>query len=816
VGNGMFEKYTEKARRVIFFARYEASQFGSPTIEAEHLLLGLIREDKNLTTRYFPKTQSTIQKIRKEIEGRTLVREKVSTSVDLPFSEESKRVLNTAAEESNRYFHKYIGTEHILLGLLQEDKSIAAEILREYGIHPELIREELSRAAPEKPIPARSKEPLSLVEFSRDLTEAARNDALDPLIGRETEIERMIQILCRRTKNNPVLIGEPGVGKTAIVEGLAQQIVSGNVPPPILEKRILALDISLIVAGTKYRGQFEERLKTIMKELVENRDLIVFIDELHTLVGAGSAEGSLDAANILKPALTRGDIQCIGSTTPNEYRKSIEKDRSLERRFQSIKVAAPTEQESIEILNGIKEKYESFHQVQYTEESIEASVHLSNRYISDRFLPDKAIDLIDEAGARIKLRATSVPDEMVKVQRRISVIDSRIEDAISAREFEKAAQYRLEGDEQQANLQVIQERWKLKTFPPLKVTREDIEEVIAKWTGIPLSSIHEEEMVKLLHMEEELHKRIISQDKAIKALSKAIRRSRAGIKSPQRPVGSFLFLGPTGVGKTEMARSLASFLFGSDNAMIRLDMSEYMEKHSVSKLIGSPPGYVGHDEGGQLTEKIKRNPYSVLLLDEIEKAHPDVYNILLQVFEDGQLTDSLGNRIDFKNTIVIMTSNIGARHLEKRRHLGFHTTDESDTRKTEELINSEVKRTFNPEFLNRLDEIILFDSLLDEDLEKIVDLLIGTVNEVIKQKRISIVLQPEVRKWIVEKTCHDRSYGARPLRRAIQKYIEDPLSEGIIRNRIKPDAALEIFLKDNSLYYKHTGQTTGAEVKLLI
>ncbi len=802
----MFEKYTEKARRVIFFARYEASQFGSPTIEAEHLLLGLIREDKNLTARFFPQAPVTIQKIRKEIEGRTLVREKVSTSVDLPFSEESKRVLNSAAEESHRFSHKYIGTEHILLGLLREDQSVAAEILREYGISPDLIREELHRSTSDKQSPTRNREPLSLVEFSRDLTEAAKNDALDPLVGRENEIERMVQILCRRTKNNPVLIGEPGVGKTAIVEGLAQQIVSGTVPPALNDKKIVALDISLIVAGTKYRGQFEERLKTIMKELVENRDLIVFIDELHTLVGAGSAEGSLDAANILKPALSRGDIQCIGSTTPYEYRKSIEKDRSLERRFQSIKVTAPSEQESIEILHGIKERYEQFHRVQYSDGSIEAAVHLSHRYISDRFLPDKAIDCIDEAGARVKLREKAVPEEAVNVHRRIRVIDGKIENAIAVQEPETTETPYRENEEAQEERRFLQERWRLKTEPPSIVTHEDIEQVIAKWTGIPLSSVHEEEMAKLLRMEEELHKRIISQDKAIQSLSRAIRRSRAGLKAPQRPVGSFLFLGPTGVGKTEMARSLADFLFGSDSAMIRLDMSEYMEKHSVSKLIGSPPGYVGHEEGGQLTEKIKRNPYSVLLLDEIEKAHPDVYNILLQVFEDGQLTDSLGNRIDFKNTIIIMTSNIGARHLEKRRHMGFHTTEESENKKTEGLINSEVKRTFNPEFLNRLDEIILFESLTDEDLEKIVELLIGASNEVLEQKKITITLKPEVRKWIVEKTCADRSYGARPLRRALQKYIEDPLSEGIIQNRIQENSTLEIFLKDDTLHYGIAGQ----------
>jgi ATP-dependent Clp protease ATP-binding subunit ClpC len=806
----MFEKFTEKARKVLFFSRYEANQFGSPFIETEHLLLGLIREDKTLTARFLPKTNTAIQDIRKEIEGRALVREKVSTSLDLPFSEESKRVLNCAAEESERLSHKHIGTEHILLGLLCEEKSVASEILREHGLRPGMVRDEVSRGLFEKHVPNKSKEPLSLVEFSRDLTEAANNDALDPLIGRETEIERMIQILCRRTKNNPVLIGEPGVGKTAIVEGLAQRIVNGQTPPQLADKRILALDISLIVAGTKYRGQFEERLKTIMKELVENRNLIVFIDELHTLVGAGSAEGSLDAANILKPSLSRGEIQCIGSTTPHEYRRSIEKDRSLERRFHAIKVSPPSEQESIAILNGIKGKYESFHQLKYTDEALQASVYLSNRYIPDRFLPDKAIDIIDEAGARVKLRAAAVPEEVLNIQRRIRMIDGRIEDAIAAQEFEKAACYRIEENIEQENLQAIGKRLELKTKTPPKVTREDIEDVIAKWTGIPMASVQEEEMSKLLRMEEELHKRLIRQERAIGALSKAIRRSRAGLKSPKRPVGSFLFLGPTGVGKTEMARSLAVFLFGSENAMIRLDMSEFMEKHSVSKLIGSPPGYVGYEEGGQLTEKIRHNPYSVLLLDEIEKAHPDIYNILLQVFEDGQLTDSLGNTIDFKNTIIIMTSNIGSRFLEKRGSMGFQAGKDSDTKETEERIHDEVKRIFNPEFLNRLDEIILFESLNDEDLENIVSLLIETVNEVMKQKKLSILLRPEARKWIVNKTCHDRSYGARPLRRAIQKYIEDPLSEAIIQNRIKPDSAIEIYLYEDSLYYCHSGKPSAA------
>jgi ATP-dependent Clp protease ATP-binding subunit ClpC len=809
----MFEKYTEKARRVIFFARYEASQFGSPFIETEHLLLGLIREDKNLTNRFFPKPNASIDSIRKEIEGRATIREKVSTSVELPFSDECKRALNAAAEESERLSHKHIGTEHVLLGLLHEEKSVAAEILRERGLKLSMIRDELGRTGAEKHA-GKAKEALSLAEFSRDLTEAASNEALDPLVGRQGEIDRMIQILCRRTKNNPVLIGEPGVGKTAIVEGLAQRIVNGQVPPPLMEKRILALDISLIVAGTKYRGQFEERLKTIMKELVENRNLIVYIDELHTLVGAGSAEGSLDAANILKPALSRGEIQCIGSTTPYEYRRSIEKDRSLERRFQSIKVAAPNEEESISILQGIKEKYESFHQLRYTDEALESSVYLSNRYITDRFLPDKAIDLLDEAGARVKLRSISVPEELINIQRRIRMIGGRIESAISAQEFEKAARYRIEEDQEHESLQLVKERWRMKSNLPPKVTRSDIEEVISKWTGIPVSNIHEEEKQKLLRMEQELHKRIISQDKAISALSKAIRRSRAGLKSPKRPVGSFLFLGPTGVGKTEMARSLASFLFGSDNSMIRLDMSEYMEKHSVAKLIGSPPGYVGHEEGGQLTEKVKRSPYSVLLLDEIEKAHPDVYNILLQVFEDGQLTDSLGNTIDFKNCLIIMTSNLGARFLEKRGHLGFKTTLEADARKTEEMILGEVKKIFNPEFLNRLDDIILFESLSVDDLEMIVDLMISQGNEVLRQKKISLMLKPEARRWIVDKTCADRSYGARPLRRAIQKYIEDPLAEALIQNQFKPETILEVQVQGDELTYVPTGEVVASTGQL--
>jgi len=798
----MFERYTEKARRVIFFARYEASQFGSPYIETEHLLLGLLREDKALTNRFL-RSHASIESIRKQIEGRTPIREKVSTSVDLPLSQECKRVLAYAAEEAERLAHKHIGTEHLLLGLLREDKSFAAEILHERGLRLSTLREELSRVQNDKATTSRPKETSLLGEFSRDLTQSALENQLDPLIGREAELERVVQILCRRTKNNPVLIGEPGVGKTAIVEGLAQRIADGDVPSFLADKRILALDLSLIVAGTKYRGQFEERLKTIMKELMEAQNAIIFIDELHTLVGAGSAEGSLDAANILKPALSRGEIQCIGATTPAEYRKSIEKDRSLERRFQAVKVPPPSEGEAIKILFGIKDRYEKFHAVTYTDEALNGAVYHSNRYIPDRFLPDKAVDLIDEAGARVKLRQSSLPEEMIDVQKRIKFVVHRMENAIANHEFEKARFYSDEERKERENLRLLREKYNIDETAMGVVTREDIEEVVSRWTGVPVTSIKEEESSKLLRIEEELHKRIISQDRAISALARAIRRSRAGLKLPGRPVGSFLFLGPTGVGKTEMARSLAAFLFGSERALVRFDMSEFMEKHSVSKLIGSPPGYVGYEEGGQLTERVRRAPYSVILLDEIEKAHPDVFNILLQVFEDGQLTDGLGNTVDFKNALIIMTSNIGARYLERRSHLGFQSAAEGAVeKKAEELVMSEVKRLFNPEFLNRLDETIVFNALTDGDLIQILDLLVGQMNQNLAQKNISLTLAPEAAKWILDKTCSDRSYGARPLRRALQKYVEDPLSEALIQGEIHPPAVLEVIVENEALYYR--------------
>ena len=798
----MFERYTEKARRVIFFARYEASQFGSPYIETEHLLLGLLREDKQLTNRFL-RSHASIESIRKQIEGRTMIRDKVSTSVDLPLSQECKRVLAYAAEEAERLSHKHIGTEHLLLGLLREEKSFAAEILHERGLRLSTLREELTRLQSEKVPSNRAKETSLLSEFSRDLTQAAMESQLDPLIGRERELERVVQILCRRTKNNPVLIGDPGVGKTAIVEGLAQRIADGDVPPFLSDKRILALDLSLIVAGTKYRGQFEERLKTIMKELMDAQNAIIFIDELHTLVGAGSAEGSLDAANILKPALSRGEIQCIGATTPAEFRKSIERDRSLERRFQAVKVPPPNEQEAIKILFGIKDRYEKFHAVTYTDDALTAAVYHSNRYIPDRYLPDKAVDLIDEAGARVKLRQSSLPEEMIDVQKRIKFVVHRMENAIANHEFEKARFYSDEERKERENLHLLREKYNIDETAMGVVTKEDIEEVVSRWTGVPVTAIKEEEMSKLLRIEEELHKRVISQEKAISALARAIRRSRAGLKSPKRPAGSFLFLGPTGVGKTEVARALAEFLLGSERALIRFDMSEFMEKHSVSKLIGSPPGYVGYEEGGQMTERVRRSPYSVILLDEIEKAHPDIFNILLQVFEDGQLTDGLGNTVDFKNTIVIMTSNIGARYLERRSNLGFQSASETATdKKIEDLVMSEVKRLFNPEFLNRLDEVIVFNALTDGDLLQIIDLLVGLTNQNLAQKNISITLAPEAGRWLLEKTCTDRSYGARPLRRALQKYIEDPLSEALIQGEVQTPAVLEVIVSNEALYYR--------------
>jgi ATP-dependent Clp protease ATP-binding subunit ClpC len=780
----MFERYTEKARRVIFFARYEALQYGSQVISPEHILLGLMREDKTMSARFFPfRSALTVDAIRREVESKIILREKMPQSAELHLAPETKRILALAREESERLRSRTIGTEHLLLGVLRQDNSIAAEILFAQGVRLQGVREEISRQTGlptfSNADPAKKEIP-HLQEYTRDLTNDAASGKLDPLVGRDPEVERIVEILCRRTKNNPVLIGEPGVGKTAIVEGLAQRIFDGNVPTFLENKRILSLDLSLIVAGTKYRGQFEERLKQIMKELVEHDQYIIFIDELHTLVGAGSAEGSLDAANILKPALSRGEFQCIGATTPNEFRKSIEKDRSLERRFQAVKIVPPNEEDALKIIEGLAERYEAFHQIRYSKEALEAAVFQSNRYIPDRFLPDKAIDVLDEAGARAKLRYQNEAEpswkETVNNWKKATVDE------------EKLLSFELKNLEE--------------SFLAVEVSKEDVEEVIARWTGIPITAIKQEEAQKLLKIENQLHQRIISQRPAISALARAIRRSRAGLKNPSRPVGSFLFLGPTGVGKTEVARSLAEFLFGSEKALVRFDMSEYMEKHTVAKFIGSPPGYIGHDEGGQLTEKLRRSPYSLVLFDEVEKAHPDLFNVLLQVFEDGVLTDSQGNTIDCKHAIFIMTSNIGARYIQKRTALGFQANAETSREKMEDQVMSTVKQTFSPEFINRLDEIIIFDELVDQDLLQIVDLQVGKLNDILEKRDLKVNLTDEAKLWLIEKTCGDRSYGARPLRRALQKYVEDELSEALIQGELTGENLVEIYAEADKLKYR--------------
>lgn len=773
----MFERYTERSRRVIFFARYEALQYGSQSIAPEHILLGLLREDRTIIARYFPfRTNLTAEKIRREVEDRIAVRDRIPQSAELQLSADTKKALFYANEESRSLKNRQIGPEHILIGLIREESSVAAEVLFQFDLRVQDIRDVIVRNSgagrPSVQPGEEVQKSSTLEEFTRDLTRDAEMGRLDPLVGRNAEIERLVEILCRRTKNNPVLIGEAGVGKTAIIEGLAQRIVDKNVPSFLENKKILALDLSSVVAGTKFRGQFEERLKKILAELKESPENIVFIDEIHTLVGAGSAEGTLDAANILKPALSRGEIQCIGATTPGEYRKSIEKDRALERRFQSVKVEPPNEKEALEIIKGIVDRYEAFHQIRYTLEALEAAVYQSTRYIADRFLPDKAIDVLDEAGARAKLRfqneTAGEPSwkETVDNWKRASANEDQI---IS---FE---------------LRTMED-----SFFGVEVTKDDVDDVIARWTGIPVSSIKKDEAKKLLEIEVELQKRVISQSSAISSLARAIRRSRAGLKNPKRPVGSFLFLGPTGVGKTEVAKTLASYLFGSERSLIRFDMSEFMEKHAVAKFIGSPPGYVGHDEGGQLTERLRRSPYSIVLFDEIEKAHPDVFNILLQVFEDGVLTDALGNTVDCKHAIFIMTSNIGARFIQKKGSMGFQGGADASREKMEEQVMSQVKQTFAPEFVNRLDEIIIFDELSDDDLSKIIDLQVANLNTVVAGRNLTVRLSEDARKWLIDRTLQERSYGARPLKRALQKYVEDELSEALIQGEIIEGSEVEI------------------------
>jgi len=807
----MFEKFTEKAKRVLFLARYEASQVSSTVIGTEHILLGLLKEGDETIREIFSRLNIDMDSLRSDLEERGPSGEKTSTSVEIPFSEETKRVLSYAEEEAERLMHPYIGNEHLLLGLLREENATAGRLLFEKGMRLYAVREDTVNILKRRSLPRKKKETPFLNEFSKDLSAMAGSGLFDPLIGRDAEVQRVIQVLSRRRKNNPVLLGESGVGKTAIVEGLACRIVEGNVPPTLLDQRMLSLDLSLIVAGTKYRGQFEERLKGILSELAASDDVIIFIDEIHSLIGAGSAEGSLDAANILKPALSRGEVQCIGATTPRDYHRYIEKDRSFVRRFQSIKIAPPSEQETIEVLQGIKERYERFHQVRYDDDSLTAAVYLSNRYITDRFLPDKAIDVIDEAGARVKLKKKTAYQEIRKIEGQIRQATRNMKKALTEKDFERAVQNHDEEVMLRQKLEELQRKSEGEKDLILEVGKAEIEEVISKWTGIPLTLVEKEEMEKLLRMEDHLHERIVGQSEAISALSRAIRRSRAGLKNPLRPVGSFVFLGPTGVGKTEVARSLAEFLFGNEQALVRFDMSEYMEKHSIAKMIGSPPGYVGHEEGGQLTERVKRRPYSVILLDEIEKAHQDILNILLQVLEDGQVTDAYGDAVDFKNVIVIMTSNLGSAHLLKGAKMGFGTGDHDEkVKSSHEFVMQEVRRSFRPEFLNRIDDVIVFDPLTEEQLLAITRLMIGRLNDALRDKEVQIDLTDEAYDWLVRNTCKDRSYGARPLRRAIQKHIEDALSERLIEGRFQDVELVEVFLENDRLGFREVQEINSA------
>jgi ATP-dependent Clp protease ATP-binding subunit ClpC len=808
----MFEKFTEKAKRILFLARYEASQQGSKVIGTEHILLGLLKEGEETTRELFTRANVSMDLLQAELERRNPPREKLSTSVEIPFSEETKKALQFAEEEAERLMHPHIGTEHLLLGLLRLEDSVAGRMLAERGMRLFAVREDAVNIYKRRALPKKKKETPFLNEFARDLSEMAQRRVFDPLIGREMELERVVQVLSRRRKNNPVLLGEPGVGKTAIVEGLATRIVDGEVPPSLLNKRILALDLSLVVAGTKYRGQFEERLKGIISELTSSDDVIMFIDEIHSLIGAGSAEGSLDAANILKPTLSRGEVQCIGATTPRDYHKYIEKDRALVRRFQPISIRPPDESETMAILEGVKERYERFHGVRFEDDALRASVYQSNRYITDRFLPDKAIDVLDEAGARVKLGKRISYGEIKKVEQELRRAVEGMKNALARKDFDEAVAYHDKEVTLRRRHEELKQRYEDEANRILDVTRADVEEVISRWTGIPIQSVAQEEMDKLLNMETYLHERIVGQDEAISALARAIRRSRAGLKSPNRPIGSFIFLGPTGVGKTEVARTLAEFLFGSEKSLLRFDMSEYMEKHAIAKMIGSPPGYVGHEEGGQLTERIKRKPYSVILLDEIEKAHPDVLNILLQVLEDGMITDAYGEVVDFKNTIVIMTSNIGSQHVARTGgKLGFQTPQrEQQFKDRRDLVLSEMKRTLSPEFINRLDEIIVFDALSEEELKDIVRILLRRLNTGLVDKKVEVVVSDEVCDWLVTTTCTDRAYGARPLRRAIQRYIEDPLSEALIRGSVQPGGPVEVFMDGDKPAFRSALQTASS------
>jgi ATP-dependent Clp protease ATP-binding subunit ClpC len=816
--------FTPRAQQVLALARKEADRFNHNYVGTEHLLLGLIKLGQGVAVNVLQKMGLDLETVRMEVEKQVGSGPETKMVGNIPYTPRVKKVLALAGKEAKALNHSYVGTEHILLGLLREGEGVAARVLKSLEVDIERTRNEILKELDPNFTPPESEqeggEPMAggkkdvktpaLRAFGRDLTELAKKNELDPVIGRRNEIERVIQVLCRRTKNNPVLLGEAGVGKTAIAEGLAQEIANGNVPELLRDKKVITLDLALMVAGTKYRGQFEERIKAVMDEIRRSKNVILFIDELHTIVGAGSAEGAMDASNIIKPALSRGELQCVGATTLNEYRKYIEKDAALERRFQTVKVDAPTVDEAIQILKGLRPKYEEHHKAKLTDEALETAVKLSERYITGRFLPDKAIDVMDEAGARARINAMTRPPDVKEIEREIEEIRVEKEAAIKAQDFEKAASLRDKEKQTKEKLDGILTRWREeREEKEVLVTADDMMHIISKVTGVPLQRMEQKETQKLLAMESDLKERVIGQDEAVTAISKALRRSRADLKDPKRPIGSFVFLGPTGVGKTFLARTLAEFMFGDSDALIQIDMSEYMEKFTASRLIGSPPGYVGYEEGGQLSEAVRRRPYSVVLFDEIEKAHPDVMHLLLQILEDGKVTDSLGRKIDFRNTIIIMTSNVGADLIRRQTTMGFGAPkDTQDYETMREKILEETKRVFKPEFLNRLDEIIVFHTLTKPDLLKIVDLEVNKVKRRLKLKEIEIVLDDPAHEFVINKG-YDPTYGARPMRRAVEKYLEDPLAEELLKGTVKAGDTVEVTVAGDKLAF-HAAEPHGS------